>query len=173
MPLLRRARPADAPRLAVFAEQIFRATFGSQCTTADLNLHCQLSYSEAIQAREIAAADWTTLLCEDGPDLAGFAQVRVGPAPACVSARAPGEIHRFYVVPAWQGRGVAQTLMRACLAELQARGTDVVWLGVFERNPRAIAFYRKFGFAPAGTHVFHVGHDPQRDLILSRPTVTE
>jgi RimJ/RimL family protein N-acetyltransferase len=59
--------------------------------------------------------------------------------------------------------------MATCLAEITARGADVAWLGVWERNPRAIAFYRKWGFAEVGAHTFVVGDDPQRDLVLCRP----
>jgi RimJ/RimL family protein N-acetyltransferase len=37
---------------------------------------------------------------------------------------------------------------------------------VWERNPRAIAFYAKLGFVEAGDHVFPVGNDPQRDVVM-------
>jgi len=40
---------------------------------------------------------------------------------------------------------------------------------VWERNWRAQAFYRKFGFIEAGDHVFMLGTDAQRDIILVRP----
>ena len=46
---------------------------------------------------------------------------------------------------------------------------DTLWLGVWERNPRAIAFYRKCGFEDAGTQTFVLGTDHQRDLVLARP----
>ncbi|MFN0097433.1 MAG: GNAT family N-acetyltransferase [Gemmatimonadaceae bacterium] len=48
-------------------------------------------------------------------------------------------------------------------------GAEPLWLGVWERNPRAIAFYRKFGYADVGAHVFVVGTDPQTDRIMTRP----
>ena len=51
---------------------------------------------------------------------------------------------------------------------LQQRGSTTAWLGVWEHNPRAIAFYRKWGFTPVGEHCFAVGDDPQRDVILER-----
>jgi ribosomal protein S18 acetylase RimI-like enzyme len=47
----------------------------------------------------------------------------------------------------------------------------VVWLGVWERNPKAIAFYKKFGFREVGAHVFPLGSDPQRDVVMARPVV--
>lgn len=54
-------------------------------------------------------------------------------------------------------------------AEIKARGSDVVWLGVWERNARAIAFYKKYGFVERGEHVFLLGHDRQRDIVMACP----
>jgi ribosomal protein S18 acetylase RimI-like enzyme len=64
---------------------------------------------------------------------------------------------------------LAQELMRAATQHAQAAGARTLWLGVWERNPRAIAFYRKCGFAEVGTHTFVFGTDHQRDLVLARP----
>lgn len=165
---LRDATRADAARVAAFAEATFRATFASTNTVHDMNLHCARSYGAAIQANEIDDPAMRTLLAEDDGGLVGYAQLRWGAAPACVGGRAPGEIQRLYVDARRYGSGVARALMHACLAALAARGSDVAWLGVWERNPRAIAFYRKFGFTEVGDHVFPVGNDPQRDIVMRR-----
>ena len=109
-----------------------------------------------------------TLLCERGGDLLGFAQLRWGKAPHCVVSAAPGEIQRLYVARGYHGRGVAQDLMNVCLEEMVNRHSDVVWLGVWERNPRAITFYKKFGFQEVGAHIFNLGSDPQRDIVMAR-----
>jgi ribosomal protein S18 acetylase RimI-like enzyme len=166
---IRKAGPADARPLSQLAEATFRETFGAANTAQDMELHCRSHYGEAIQAGEIADRAMLTLLGEQDGQLVGFAQLRWRDAPACVVARAPGEIQRLYVASGWHGKGVAQALMRACLGGMQAHGSDVVWLGVWEHNPRAIAFYRKFGFVAVGDHVFAVGDDPQRDIVMARP----
>ena len=85
-----------------------------------------------------------------------------------MSATRPGEIQRIYVVDEWHGQGVAQALMGACIDELKQRGCDAAWLGVRERNPRAIAFYRKSGFIEVGGYVFRLGEDSQQDVIMAR-----
>ena len=108
------------------------------------------------------------LLCECEERLAGFAQLRWGDAPSCVAAKAPGEIQRLYVVGDCHGKGVARELMNACIDEMRDRRSDVVWLGVRERNPRAITFYKKFGFVEVGDHAFPLGSDPQRDIVMAR-----
>lgn len=169
MPRIRQANRTDAARLSELARTTFTETFAAANTDEDMALHCQASYGEAIQAREIADPAMLTLLSEEGASLVGYAQLRWGPAPGCVAAHAPAELQRLYVASAWHGKGIAHELMQACLWEMAARGSDVTWLGVWERNPRAAVFYRKFGFVAVGDHVFAVGDDPQRDVIMARP----
>lgn len=166
---IRVALPADAEALAALAERCFRDTFGADNRPEDMDQHCAESYGAALQAREIADPGLYTLVVEADQRLIAFAQLRWAAPPACVQGQRPGEVLRFYVDRPAHGRGVAAQLMHACLREFAARGSDVVWLGVWERNPRAIAFYRKFGFEPVGDQVFVVGSDPQRDLVLQRP----
>jgi len=171
LPNIRRARHGDATQLSVIAEETFRATFAGVNTPGNMDLHCRTSYSEAIQAEEIADPNRVTLLCEYSGRLAGFAQLRWGKAPSCVLANAPGELQRLYVISEFHGKGVAHGLMNACMDEMTSHRSDVVWLGVWERNPKAIAFYKKFGFHEVGAHVFPLGNDPQRDVVLARPVV--
>lgn len=168
---IRKALATDAPQLAQLAERTFRDTFGATNTSEDLDHHSRTAYQPEIQAREIADPATATIVADQDGDLVAYAQLRWGDAAPCVRAVAPGEIHRLYVDKAWHGHGLAQKLMLACLAEMHARGSDVVWLGVWEHNPRAIAFYKKFAFQEVGAHTFVLGHDAQRDIILSRPTI--
>lgn len=168
MPIIRVATLGDAKPLAELAESTFRDTFAVANTHDDMERHCRSSYGEAIQAEEIADPQRLTLLCVENERLIAFAQLRWGAAPACVAAQSPGEIQRLYVASGWHGRGVAQDLMLACFDAMQARGSSAAWLGVWERNPRAIAFYRKSGFVEVGEHVFALGGDPQRDIVMMR-----
>jgi ribosomal protein S18 acetylase RimI-like enzyme len=171
MPIIRKAGRNDALQLAQVAERTFRETFGVRNTAEDMDLHCQLNYGETIQMREIAAPNLTTFLAEEEDRLVGYAQVRWDGAPNCVLAKSPGELQRLYVVTDWHGKGIAQGLMDACIAEMKGHGTDVVWLGVWERNPRAISFYKKYGFVEVGDRVFPLGSDPQRDIVMARSVV--
>ena len=67
------------------------------------------------------------------------------------------------------GRGVAHALMGAALDAARARGAKTLWLGVWERNQRAVAFYGKYGFSRVGEHTFVLGSDAQTDWLLARP----
>jgi ribosomal protein S18 acetylase RimI-like enzyme len=165
---IRPATRGDASALAELAERTFRAAFAAFNSRENMDAHCARSYGVAIQAAEIADPRMRTFVCDDGGRLAGYGQLRWGPAPACVDARRPVEIQRIYVDQRDHGKGVAQALMSAMLAAAGQDGAEVVWLGVWESNPRAIAFYRKLGFDRVGEHVFQVGDDPQRDWIMCR-----
>jgi diamine N-acetyltransferase len=142
-------------------------------TPEDMALHCRTHYSELIQAEEIANPNMVTLLCEQDGRLVGYAQLRWGKPPGCVVADAPGEIYRLYVRSQCHGGGVARDIMNACIDEMRNHRSDVVWLGVWEHNPRAIAFYRKCGFLEVGEHIFSLGSDAQRDIVMVRRVAAE
>jgi ribosomal protein S18 acetylase RimI-like enzyme len=133
----------------------------------NINLHCARKFSAAIQSDEISDPQLTTLLAEVAGELVGFAQLRLAHATACVKGDRPAELHRIYVSSEWHGRGVANDLMRAVYAAAARAGSDCIWLGVWEHNLKAIAFYHKCGFSVVGEHPFMVGRDRQHDLILA------
>lgn len=163
------ATSADAPRFAAFAERVFRETFGPDNRPDDMDAYVAANYGPEVQAREITDGSIGTLLVEAEGALVGFAQVRMGAVPACVSGPAPVEIWRFYIDRPWQGSGLAGELMRAVERETVRRGGRTLWLAVWERNPRARSFYRKCGFEDVGEQAFVLGRDHQRDRVLARP----
>ena len=166
---IRRARVGDAEALAEFGARTFYETFAKDNTAEDMRLHLASAWAPALQRAEILDAAFDTLLaCEGGGRLAGFAQLRTGPAPAGIVTAQPVELLRFYVDQPWQGQGIAGLLMQAVQDQARARGARELWLGVWERNERAQAFYRKHGFRKVGTQVFVVGTDPQTDHVMLR-----
>lgn len=163
---IRRATLSDALALSELAASTFAETFGADNTTEDLAAHLQSSYGAAQQSAELSDPDVMTLLAYTGTELVGFAQVRRKSAPDCVIHERCIELHRFYLVLAAHGRGVAAPLMVAARAAAQDLGGLHLWLGVWERNPRAVAFYIKSGFAQVGSHHFLVGSDRQTDWVV-------
>ena len=133
-----------------------------------MDLHCRSSYGEQRQAHEIADPDLTTLVCEHDGELVGYGQLGWRKAPPSVTAARPAEILRLYVDKAWHGTGVAQRLIGALFDSAREGEADAVWLGVWEHNPRAIAFYRKLGFVDVGDHPFPLGRDTQRDVVMQK-----
>lgn len=162
------ARPDDAAELAAFAERIFRQTFGEQNTPENMDAFCARTYGERLQRRELEDPAWHTILVRDGESLAGYAQVRQGAAPACVTGPDPVELQRIYVDSAWHGQGVARALIDEVFAIARRLGGRTLYLGVWEHNHRALSFYRKLGFVEVGERTFLLGSAVDRDLYLAR-----
>ena len=168
-PVIRRGEPADAPALAEFAARTFAEAFGPANRPENLEAYLASAYGLAQQGRELADPECITVLMQAGDSLVAYAQVCRRPPPACVVGEEPVELHRFYVDRPWHGQGVAQRLMKAVYAAARDLGGRTLWLGVWELNPRAIAFYRKSGWHDTGATTFCVGPDRQTDRVMVTP----
>lgn len=165
----RRGTLADAATIAAFGARVFAETFGADNNPDDLAAYLSSAYAESLQREELLDASVEYLLAEtDAGVLAAFAMLRIETGEPSVQGAHPLQIERFYVDAPFHGTGLAAQLMARCLERATAHGADVVWLGVWERNVRAIRFYEKHGFMVVGRQIFHVGSDPQNDLVLAR-----
>jgi len=166
-PTIRTGLPGDAATLAEFAARNFRDAFAANNRPEDIEIHLAGSYSPEKQLAELLDPNITTLLVEVEGQLAGYAQVRAEPVPPCVLGPAPIELGRFYVDRPWHGHGVAQALMQEAVDTAARRGAKTLWLGVWERNARARAFYGKVGFVDVGGQDFLLGTDTQADRVMA------
>lgn len=166
---IRIAVVSDAPALAAFAARTFEETFAPHNRPEDMRAHLTKAFGIVQQTQELLNPDMVTLLGFHDATLVAFAQVkREGPPPG-IEIDAPVELHRFYVDRPAHGKGVAQQLMCAVHTTAREFGGQALWLGVWEHNPRAIAFYQKAGFVDRGSHDFFVGQDRQTDRVLVAP----
>ncbi|MFI5240020.1 MAG: GNAT family N-acetyltransferase [Gemmatimonadales bacterium] len=165
---IRLAATADAAALADFAERCFRDTFGPDNRAEDMDYYVATTFGAEYQRADIAEPRGAVFLLEWDSAIVGYAQLRRGCACIASEAVTSVELKRFYVASAWHGHGLAQRLMQRALRYASECGADVIWLAVWEHNPRAISFYRKFGFAEIGRQSFLLGSDDQTDMIMSR-----
>ncbi len=165
---LRRALTDDAAVLSAFAAAAFHRTFGPDNDPVDMNAYLSSAFSPERQREELADPDRTCLIMESGDQIAGYALLRHPPS-AAPAGEPSLEIQRFYVDESWHGQGLARRLMDACLDLARTQGATTIWLGVWERNARAIRFYTKQGFADVGSQEFRLGSDLQTDRVMSRP----
>jgi diamine N-acetyltransferase len=159
----------DAAALAAFAARTFAETFAADNSAADMQAHLSRTYGVAEQTAELSDPEVITLLVEAAGRLVAYAQVRHTSGPPCVEARSASELHRFYVDTVAHGTGVAQRLMAAVWDAARAAGIRHLWLGVWERNARAVRFYAKCGFVDVGRHDFVLGNDRQTDRVMVAP----
>lgn len=156
-PTLRPATPDDASTLAAFASLAFTEAYRELDDPQELADYCAEHFRPDTLAAVIADPACATLLAEVGGALAGYAVVKAGPAPACVQGEAPLQLWRLYLGQHFVGQGLGARLMRAVQAEARRRARRTLWLGVYDRNVRAIEFYERFGFARVGGREFLFG----------------
>lgn len=170
---LRRATPADAARLAAFAEEAFVDTFAADNQPGDMTQYIAEAFGDVVQRGELTDPDVTVFVAEKGDEIVGYTMLREGPAPDLVGEGSAIEIARLYAGKRWIGAGIGAMLMQRCLDEAAARGHELIWLGVWERNARAIGFYRRWNYTDVGSQSFQLGSDLQTDRIMARRVAAE
>lgn len=165
---IRRGTIADARLLSELGARTFADTFAVDNTPENLAEYMAASFNVAQQTAELKDPASTFLIAEVDGRAAGYAKLRAGEHEQAVEGANPVELVRLYVSREWLGRGLGAELMRACLDEARQAGHGTIWLGVWEGNPRAQAFYKKWDFRTVGEHIFQLGSDPQRDLVMER-----
>jgi len=169
---VRRAGTADVAALAALATRTFVHAFGADNDPRNIERYVATSFSQRRIAEEVAAEGSTVLLAYDDavePDVPiGYSRLQSGSAADGVNGTRPVQLVRIYVEPAMVGRGYGSALLRACLDEAATGGSDVIWLGVWERNDRARRFYERWGFRRVGRHDFVLGDEVQTDDVLAR-----
>ena len=164
---LRRATLNDAAAISRFSARVFSLSC-PQTSPEDL--------AEYI-AGELNPAQWegilddptqVTLVAEMNSAIVGFAVIALEREHPALDVKGTAEFRKLYVEAAQHGTGVGAQLLEGALAVAEAHRRPV-WLGVFQQNPRAITFYKKYGFEFAGEQLFQVGKDPQKDYLMLRP----
>lgn len=165
---IRSATFADAKLLAELGAKTFYETFESFNTEEDMASYLENNFTMNQLERELKEEGATFLLALHGDSVVGYAKMRKQEQPEGLNEIDNIEIERIYSSKEYLGKQVGKTLMEACLNFAKQGGHKVVWLGVWERNSRAISFYEKWGFEKFGSHPFILGKDLQTDLLMRK-----
>jgi GNAT superfamily N-acetyltransferase len=165
---IRRGTLADAGLISELGARTFTEAFAADNSPEDLAAYIATSFNVARQTIELEDPGSIFLIAQVDGRAAGYAHLHASEPEKCVEGANPVELVRLYVSRDWLGRGVGEQLMRACVDEGRQAGYKTLWLGVWERNARAQAFYRKWNFRTVGEHMFQLGSDLQRDFVMER-----
>ena len=166
---IRRATPDDASLIADIGAITFEASFGANNRLEDMEQYLSLSFSKAHIEAQLAEPSTIFLLAYEDCKAVGYVMLRVSKKPMPVIGPKPVELVRLYIEEEIIGKGYGSALMNSCLKEAKKNGRRTIWLGVWEKNLRAIRFYEKWGYTKLGTKEFVLGSDLQNDHIMARP----
>jgi GNAT superfamily N-acetyltransferase len=147
---VRKVAPGEAKGLAAFAESCFRETFGYLFPEQAMDHLCSRAFAPAVLGALIDQGAWVA----EGPEgWRGYVALSTDPCPVDHLPEPHLELARLYVARQWHRQGVSGALMAAFMDEARRRGTRGVWLEAFEGNPRALGFFRRWGFQDLGAQV--------------------
>ena len=156
----------DIEELQAIAKQTFTETFGSQNTAEDLAKFLSEEYAFDKLKAEVENPESFYYFCYFEDELAGYLKLNVGAAQTEPDYPEALEIQRIYVLRKFQGKRIGLAMMQQALTKAKELNKSQVWLGVWEKNLKAQAFYQKSGFKKVGSHDFILGDDIQTDYIL-------
>lgn len=175
---IRTATASDSKALAALGVEVFTATFAHSCTKEQLQAFLDEAYTPEAIAKDIADSSKDVLVATEEDDssptpgeggsskLLGFMYLTRGSSEPCVEhLERPVELQRLYIALGAHGKGLGKALSLAADERAREQGFKTIWLGVWEENHKAQAFYRKMGYERIGEHVFDVGGDLQTDEI--------
>jgi GNAT superfamily N-acetyltransferase len=158
--------PGDAAALAALMADTFIETYAADSDAELIAAHIATAFDPETVAHRLADPRRTTLWLLDSGQAVGFLSLNTGGAQT-VEGLADGlEVEQVYLRASHHGQGLGAMLLGRAVTAARELGLGFVWLGVWERNERAIAVYEHLGFRAFDEHVFFLDTEPHRDLLL-------
>lgn len=165
---IRIATIEDLQTLREIGIETFGDTFAAQNKPENMRVYLEKAFDEQQLAQELSDPGSTFYLLEDESELAGFLKLNVGEAQSEPMGDEALEIERIYIRRAFKRRGYGRKLIDLAQTAAEEQGKSKLWLGVWEKNADAAAFYERLGFVRTGEHSFFMGDEEQTDWIMVR-----
>ncbi|MBX2962364.1 MAG: GNAT family N-acetyltransferase [Cyclobacteriaceae bacterium] len=165
-PVLREATLADIDQLQKIGKRTFIETFEAVNTKANMEAYLNEGFSYEGLKEELINTGSLFYFATLNNTIVGYLKVNFGLAQKELQDENALEIERIYVLRDYQGKNIGRLLFNKALQLGEERKASYVWLGVWEHNARAMAFYKKNGFVEFDKHVFKLGDDEQIDIMM-------
>lgn len=156
----------DVEALQAIGRVTFSQTFSEHNNAEDMEAYLKTSYAIEKLTAEINNPESEFYFAKENENIIGYLKINTGKAQTEIKNLDAFEIERIYVDQAYLGKKIGQILFQKALQLAKQKKAAYVWLGVWEENNRAIAFYKKNGFVPFDKHIFKLGNDEQTDIMM-------
>ena len=158
----------DVDTLRDFSRKTYRETFSPMNTASNMKAYLEQAYNTDRLRGELSDGNASFFFLYADGELAGYLKTNESPSQTDVNDELSLEIEKIYVAKAFQGKGLGRVLMNKAVDLAKEKGKSYIWLGVWEKNGKAISFYEKNGFYKIGSHPFVMGDETQTDYIMRR-----
>lgn len=163
---IRPVKPEEVQQLLLLAEKIFRQTFEHLNEPEHFEAYMSEAYTLPQFQAEMNNPESVFFFALSGSEIAGYIKLNWGAAQTDMPDQPGIELQRLYVESAFQGKQIGHQLLAFALNFGRKRHFPFLWLGVWEKNEKAIHFYEQHGLEHFGSHNFMLGRDPQTDLLM-------
>ncbi|MGH2319542.1 GNAT family N-acetyltransferase [Planococcus sp. SE5232] len=167
--MIKKCTRDDLHALQAISIETFTETFKEQNSSEDLQAYLDKAYDLGKLEQELAVSSSSFFFIYSDQEVAGYLKLNTDDAQTESMGDDSLEVERIYIKKAFQKYGFGKLLMNKAIELAREQNKKNIWLGVWEENANAIAFYRKKGFVQTGSHSFFMGDDEQVDLILVKP----
>ncbi|WP_336758482.1 GNAT family N-acetyltransferase [Paenibacillus sp. USHLN196] len=148
--------------------ETFNETFKAQNSPENMNAYLNKAFNREQLESELSMADSQFLFIYVDNQVAGYMKVNINDAQSEKMGEESLEIERVYIKKAFQKHGLGKVMLHKAIEMATEHHKTNIWLGVWEKNENAIAFYEKMGFVQTGAHAFVMGDEEQIDLIMTK-----
>jgi hypothetical protein len=163
---IREAETEDAETIGKLAAQTFTETFEWYNTAENMRDYNESHFATHQILAEIEDKNSIMYVAIIDSEIIGYAKLKSSETPKELDNSTGIEIERLYVKKEFHNKKAGLALMNTCIEKAKEKNVDLIWLGVWEQNPRAINFYTKIGFEKFGQHIFQLGDDAQIDYLM-------
>ncbi|MBT2571750.1 N-acetyltransferase [Planococcus sp. ISL-110] len=156
----------DLHELQTISIETYTETFKEHNTPENLTAYLEQAYPLDKLERELGVPSSFFFFIYSGQQVAGYLKLNTDGAQTEPMGRDALEVERIYVRKAFQKLGIGKQLLNKAIEMAEQQNKKTVWLGVWENNDNALAFYQKKRFVQTGSHSFYMGDDEQIDLIM-------
>ena len=166
--VLRKCTTEDLDLLRELSIRTYYETFAHLNTPEDMQAYLDEAFEINKLRRELDDPNSSFFFLYFNDILVGYLKLNEALSQTDINDEASLEIERIYVSSEFQGKGLGRYLIEQAIAVASGRKKDYVWLGVWEKNEKAIHFYKKNGFYEIGKHAFVMGEEVQTDFVMRR-----
>lgn len=166
--IVSKAKFADLKELLIVAQHTFYDTFAKVNTEENMKIYLAEHFTFEKLSSEFYNPDSEFYIATLNDRIIGYLKINFGPAQTESDQNNTIEIERIYVLKEFQGHNIGKLLLAKTVEAAQQKKIDFIWLGVWEKNVKAISFYKKNGFTESGKHLFKLGAEEQTDIIMKK-----
>ncbi len=147
--------------------ETFNDTFKEQNTPENMNAYLERAFTVEQLKKELSNESSEFFFVFFNDEIAGYLKVNVNEAQTEDMGDESLEVERIYIKSHFQKHGLGKYLLNRAIEMAKGRNKTKIWLGVWEKNENAIAFYQKMGFIQTGDHSFFMGDEEQTDIMVT------